>query len=199
MLKGIFLFVFVCSITARANSQSVYTDSITKFQLTYKTNLYSIIKGDTAFVIFFSIDQSYRVIAAVEKVYGQSFFPMATSGNITKDAIKYAVLKFSLHQKEYTLFAYQLSSLMKSAEYKDDFFVPFTDSTSGSNSYGGGRYIDFVIGDISPDNKLVIDFNKSYNPYCAFRSGFNCPIPPKENDLRAEIKAGEMNFSKSNH
>lgn len=199
MSKKIFTVVSICFISLAAISQSAYTDSLVNYQLTYKKNLYSIIKRDTAFVKFYPIDESYRIVATVEKVYGQSFFPMETSGNITKDAIKYAILKFNIHQKEYTLFAYRLSFLMNSAEYKNDFFVPFTDSTSGISSYGGGKYIDFVVGDISIDNKLVIDFNKSYNPYCAFRSGFNCPIPPKENELQVAIKSGEMNFGKSIH
>lgn len=124
---------------------------------------------------------------------------MPTSGEKIHQAIRYALIKFNLHGKKYELFAYQLAFLMNNDKHKEDFFIPFTDSTSGIDSYGGGKYIDFIIGDIIPDNKLLIDFNKSYNPYCAFRSGYNCPIPPKENDLSAEIKAGEMNFGKSKH
>jgi len=199
MPKKTFAILLFCFISLVTIGQSGYTDSLVNYQLSYKKDLYTIIKKDTAFVKFYPINESYRVVATVEKVYGQSFFPMATSGNITKDAIKYAILKFNIRQKEYTLFAYRLSSLMNSTEYKDDFFVPFTDSTSGISSYGGGKYIDFVVGNISADNRLVIDFNRSYNPYCAFRSGFNCPIPPKENDLQVAIKAGEMNFGKSTH
>ncbi len=176
-----------------------YNDSIMNYQYNYKKELYPIIKKDTAYVKFYTIDPSYRVIASVEKLHGQQFFPMATSDGKAHQAIKYAVIKFNLHGKEYTLFAYQLSFLLSSKEHKENFFTPFTDGTSGIGSYGGGKYIDFVTGDITADNKLLIDFNKSYNPYCAFRSGYSCPIPPKENDLPVEIKAGEMNFGKAKH
>jgi uncharacterized protein (DUF1684 family) len=89
-----------------------------------------------------------------------------------------------------------LTSLINSAEYRDNFFIPFTDASSGKNSYTGGKYIDFVTRDIQPGNMLLIDFNKSYNPYCAFRSEYSCPLPPAENDLPVEINAGEMAFEK---
>jgi uncharacterized protein (DUF1684 family) len=169
---------------------------MTTYQVSYKKDLYAVIKKDTAFVKFYPVDPSYRVVATVEKLHGQQFFPMATSDGRAHQAIRYAELKFNLHDKDYILYAYQLSFLLSSTGHKNNFFVPFTDSSSGIGSYGGGKYIDFVIGDISADKKLVIDFNKSYNPYCAFRSGYSCPIPPKENDLPVEIKAGELNFVK---
>jgi len=194
-----FVFTALLFNCIPANSQPGYTDSINTFQANYKKDLYSIIKKDTAFVKFYSVDESYRVVAAVEKVYGQSFFPMATTDGKTKQAIKYAIVKFILQDKEYALPVYQLSTLLGSTEYKDNFFLPFTDALSGISSYGGGKYIDFKTGDISSGNELVIDFNKSYNPYCAFRTGYSCPIPPKENDLPVEVNAGEMNFDKKSH
>ena len=75
-------------------------------------------------------------------------------------------------------------------------FVPFTDATTGDESYGGGRYLEFYKQDIQ-NNTLQLDFNKTYNPYCVYATGFRCPIPPKENRLPVAIKAGEMNFAKS--
>jgi uncharacterized protein (DUF1684 family) len=76
--------------------------------------------------------------------------------------------------------------------------VPFGDATSGFESYGGGRYLDFTISDIK-NNFLPIDFNKAYNPYCAYTAGYSCPIPPKENLLNASISAGEKNYGKPVH
>ena len=84
---------------------------------------------------------------------------------------------------------------MSSEKYKDYLFIPFTDKTSGIETYGGGRYIDLVLSDIV-NKTCTIDFNKAYNPYCAYTAGYNCPIPPKENDLPVAIKAGELNFAK---
>ncbi|HEV7781751.1 MAG TPA: DUF1684 domain-containing protein [Chitinophagaceae bacterium] len=184
-----------CIATIASTAQSSYKDSIAVFQLHYKSELYSIIKDDTAHIKFYPAETVYRVTAFVEKLSGEKFFPMATSSGITKQAIKYARLRFTLDGKAYILYGYQLSTLLETEKYKNDFFIPFTDGTTGTDSYMGGKYIDFSTTDIS-DNKLVIDFNRSYNPYCAFRKGYNCPIPPKENTLTAEIRAGEMNFDK---
>jgi uncharacterized protein (DUF1684 family) len=75
-------------------------------------------------------------------------------------------------------------------------FLPFTDLTSGEESYAAGRYIDLSFSDVTGD-KVVIDFNKSYNPYCAYVSGkYNCPIPPRENSLNIAILAGEKTYGK---
>ena len=73
--------------------------------------------------------------------------------------------------------------------------ILFRDATAPKETYGGGRYLDFKLDEVS-DSKLAIDFNKAYNPYCAYASGFKCPIPPRENALNVAIKAGEKNFAK---
>ncbi len=87
---------------------------------------------------------------------------------------------------------------MSDSVYKDHLFLPFTDLTSGEESYGGGRYIDLETTGII-NNRLVIDFNKAYNPYCTYSDGYNCPIPPRENDLPVAIRAGEKAFAKPVH
>jgi uncharacterized protein (DUF1684 family) len=92
---------------------------------------------------------------------------------------------------------YQSEELMKLPDYADYLFLPFTDATSGEESYANGRYIDLRIKDIG-NNQYTIDFNKAYNPYCAYVSGkYNCPIPPAENNLAVAIRAGEMKFEGS--
>jgi uncharacterized protein (DUF1684 family) len=70
-------------------------------------------------------------------------------------------------------------------------FLPFTDLTSGVESYGGGRYIDM---EVQKGNTWTIDFNKGYNPYCAYNEKYSCPIPPAENDLKVEVKAGVKKY-----
>ena len=69
----------------------------------------------------------------------------------------------------------------------------FTDKTTGKETYGVGRYIDFEYED-DPDNVYTIDFNRAYNPYCAYSAEFTCPIPREEDYIDFEIKAGEKNF-----
>jgi uncharacterized protein len=91
---------------------------------------------------------------------------------------------------------YQSQSLMEVDAYKSHLFLPFTDETSGAGSYEGGRYIDLSFEDIR-NKKIVIDFNKAYNPYCAYVSGkYNCPIPPAENTLPVRVEAGERQYAK---
>lgn len=69
-------------------------------------------------------------------------------------------------------------------------FIPFRDMTSGSTTYGGGRYIDTR----RVENKVLLDFNRAYNPYCVFNYGYACPVPPEENRLPVAIEAGEKDF-----
>ena len=69
------------------------------------------------------------------------------------------------------------------------FFLPFRDSTAGEETYSVGRYLD---PKARPDGMLQVDFNMAYNPYCAYNTGWSCPIPPFENRLNVPIRAGEM-------
>ncbi|PKB80423.1 MAG: hypothetical protein BZY88_08710 [SAR202 cluster bacterium Io17-Chloro-G9] len=70
-------------------------------------------------------------------------------------------------------------------------FVPFTDATSGTDTYGAGRYLDPVLLE---DGRVSVDLNYAYNPYCAYNDHWSCPIPPAENHLAVPIHAGEKNF-----
>ena len=92
-----------------------------------------------------------------------------------------------IDKKEYKLNVYQSQELLKSAEYKDYLFIPFTDATSGNETYEGGRYIDLTI---PTSDHALINFNKAYHPYCAYTDGYNCPVPPQENTLPIKIEAG---------
>jgi uncharacterized protein (DUF1684 family) len=77
-----------------------------------------------------------------------------------------------------------------------EFFMPFRDATSGKETYGAGRYLDnHRPGMVDLGNgRFQIDFNYAYNPYCAYNSGYSCPLPPRENWLTVPIQAGEKNF-----
>ena len=70
-------------------------------------------------------------------------------------------------------------------------FLPFRDATSGSETYGAGRYLEV---EPTEHNTLIVDFNYAYNPYCAYNEQWVCPITPPENRLDVPIRAGEMNF-----
>jgi uncharacterized protein (DUF1684 family) len=72
-----------------------------------------------------------------------------------------------------------------------ELFVPFIDATSGNSSYGAGRYLP---ADLPIADEISLDFNKAYNPYCAYVDGFSCPFPPKANILKVAIEAGEKTY-----
>ena len=121
---------------------------------------------------------------------------MESSGQIKRNYRVYGTIHFTINDTAVTLNIYQSQDLITTSKYRDHLFIPFTDATSGEETYESGRYLDLEIKDIKND-KVLIDFNKAYNPYCAYVSGkFNCPIPPAENRLAVAIPAGEKAFGK---
>ena len=76
----------------------------------------------------------------------------------------------------------------------DEYYIIwFTDRTTGNETYGVGRYLDFELNDDS-DFIYTIDFNRAFNPYCSYSALFTCPIPREEDHIDIEIEAGEKNF-----
>jgi uncharacterized protein (DUF1684 family) len=123
---------------------------------------------------------------------------MLTSRQSVQQYYRYGKISFVMNGRSYQLTVYQSKDLMQRAEYKNYLFIPFTDATNGTDTYEGGRYIDLSIPDIK-DMKVIVDFNKAYNPYCCYTRGYDCPIPPKENALPVAINAGEMKYTKPVH
>jgi uncharacterized protein (DUF1684 family) len=192
----IFLGIFLTSISSGLVAQKKsYIDSLQEYQRAYVEGHEVVGKNDKQYIHFFPIDASYRVLCTFTPSKKAKWFAMKTSGKETQTYRKYGVLSFHIHDTALKLTVYQSQSLMISKEYSDYLFIPFTDNTSGDESYAAGRYIDCKMGEIT-NNKLLLDFNKAYNPYCAYTSGYNCPIPPSENDLPISIKAGEKIYGK---
>ena len=136
---------------------------------------------------FFPVGTKYAVNARFVRTPNEKPFQMSTSSGMRKTYVKFAEVFFMIDQKEYKLNVYQSQELLKSVEYKDYLFIPFTDATSGNETYEGGRYIDLTI---PTTDKILVNFNKAYHPYCAYTEGYNCPIPPQENTLLVRIEAG---------
>jgi len=108
---------------------------------------------------------------------------------------QYGLLTFTVNDTVCTLQVYQSLALMKKRGLKDYLFIPFADQTNYITTYAGGRYIELRTGDIKNDS-VILDFNKCYNPYCAYADGYSCPVPPDANKLPVAIPAGEMQFGK---
>jgi len=190
-----FCLMFLISLPCVAFAQTSYEDSLTTYLKKYVDEHEVVMGKDKKKMKFYPVQQNYRIVTTFERKENSPWFMMSTSGSTRQQYRVYGVIHFSIHDTAVTLHIYQSRSLMDSEKYKEHLFIPFTDLTSGRETYGGGRYIDLNIADIR-NNTYVIDFNKAYNPYCAYTTGYNCPIPPKENDLAVAVKAGEMNYMK---
>ena len=179
---------------AAVAQKSNYEDSLGVFIKKY-VDSHEVVKGsDKMKMQFYPVNIDWRVQATFKRKENSEWFLMSTSGIKKKEYRIYGTLSFTIHDTALLLNVYQSRQLMASPEYADYLFIPFTDKTSGIDTYGGGRYIDLVMNDIKGSN-CVIDFNKAYNPYCAYTAGYNCPIPPKENDMPVAVLAGEKNYA----
>ncbi len=138
---------------------------------------------------FYEWNENYRVIASVKRTPEAPLFVMQTTTDRQPLYQQYAILSFVIDGQHTQLRLYRSQESKYSMEYKDYLFLPFKDSTNDSETYEGGRFLDVFISDIVND-QIVLDFNKAYNPYCAYNHKYSCPVPPVENHLDIAIKAG---------
>jgi len=141
---------------------------------------------------YFEPDINFCVIGKIEKAVNPETIVLRTSTDRAPEYVDYGTIHFSLAGENYELKAYQSKKLLDVAPDDSTLFIPFRDLTSGKETYGGGRYIDVILPDSG--NQVIIDFNKSYNPYCAYNPRYSCVIPPEENRLPVAIEAGEKIF-----
>ncbi len=112
-----------------------------------------------------------------------------TKGN-EREFLRWGEFRFKTGGKEFTLQAY------KGNPQEDRLFVPFRDKTSGNETYGAGRYIDLDYREhYTRDGKWILDFNKAYNPWCAYSENYACPYIDPENWLEVPVHAGEKDYS----
>ncbi|WP_189359972.1 DUF1684 domain-containing protein [Algibacter mikhailovii] len=142
---------------------------------------------------FFQFDSLFVVKARFIRTPNEKPFKMKTTTDRLPEYLKYGELVFQLKGKQFKLNIYQNQSLVDVEGSEDYLFLPFLDETNGVESYGGGRYID---AKIPRNDTMIIDFNKAYNPYCAYNDKYSCPLVPRENYLKVRIEAGVKVFKK---
>lgn len=140
---------------------------------------------------FFPLNDKYIVEAKFVRTKKEKAFGMKTTTSRTPLYVKYGELHFTIDGKALKLNVYKNIDLSKKSGYEDYLFLPFSDLTCGKESYIGGRYVDMRM---QKGKTWTIDFNKAYNPYCAYNYEYSCPIVPLENDLDIEINAGVKKF-----
>ncbi|MCU0437545.1 MAG: DUF1684 domain-containing protein [Raineya sp.] len=137
---------------------------------------------------FFPINLDYRVKAKLTITETEGFFDMVTTTTRRPKYRKYGIIEFEIEGKKLQLSVYQSQDLQGKIAYKDYLFLPFKDLTNGVETYKVGRYIELSIP--KEGNEIIVDFNKAYNPYCAYSNDYSCPIVPSENHLNVPIPAG---------
>ena len=136
-------------------------------------------------------------------VFETIFLPLAdstilnfpTSSGEEKEYRPYAKVFFRFGGSMHQLTMYESLRFANHPLFGDKLFLPFWDDTNSLETYGGGRYLDIRKSDLDSGN-FQLDFNKAYNPWCAYSDGFSCPIPPAENRLSFEVRAGEQDFAR---
>ncbi len=196
-MKSSLLLLFFLSFTCIfSQSKKEETAEIHKFQKElnelYLDKEKSPLRGEdfTKFKAhpFFPINLKYRVKAQLIKTENPQPFDIPTSSGQTREYREYGKAHFTIDGKPYVLTVYQNLKLIQQEEYRNHLFLPFHDATNGEETYGGGKYLDL---EIPEGNEIIIDFNQSYQPYCAYTAyGYSCPIVPQENSLPIRIPAG---------
>ena len=198
-MKNSLLFIFLLQLSFGFAQKKFQISSTEKFQKEINTEYADaktspLMAGDLASfktLDFYPINEKYFVVAKFTRTEKEQPFEMKTSTDRKPVYIKYGEAAFTIDGKTLKLNLYKNIELSKQKKYKNALFMPFSDLTCGNESYIGGKYIDL---EIPKGNTIAIDFNTSYNPYCAYNHKYSCPKVPLENDLDIEIKAGVKNF-----
>jgi len=150
-------------------------------------------KEDLSYLDFYPPNKKAIIKARFVLTPESENFELPTYSGVTRTYRKWGEAYFKFGKDSSRLNIYQNIKLMSNPEYEDYLFLPFTDETNDETTYAGGRYMDMSRKD-TEDGMITIDFNRAYNPWCAFSDGFNCPVPPAENFLPYRVEAGEKKF-----
>lgn len=200
MMKNFFLiFLMVCTVACAQDKQTLNgeTEWQKEMNAEFKDASKSPLKKKDLKKFkgldFFKFDSTYVVKAVLKKTPDSEWFKMKTTTSRESEERVFGVLTFELKGQKFQLNVYQGKDLMTTEGYEDYLFLPFLDDTNGEESYGGGRYIEARIPE---GDTIEIDFNKAYNPYCAYNEKYSCPIVPRENYLPLKVEAGVKAFKK---
>ena len=138
---------------------------------------------------YFPVDESFIAEGLSLEPYGGSDpvrFEIPTSDGRLRPAERAGEFRFELMGSPQRLTAYRIAS--STGETGEGLFVPFLDGTTGTETYGAGRYLDL---EPEEDGSYTLDFNLAYHPSCVYDPRFSCPLTPAENRLPIRIEAGE--------
>ena len=131
---------------------------------------------------YFPEAEALRFTVTVDPEGAGAVEEVEMSDGTTDHLQRAGTVRFSVDGTETTLLAFHQG---------DELFIPFRDATSGKDTYGAGRYVE---AEALGNGRYLLDFNRAYNPYCAYNDAWRCPLPPRENWLAVPISAGELSF-----
>jgi len=174
-MKKFTLMLLLISAFAFSQKEKKQISEIMKFQKElntgYTNKKETPLRGDNYTKFrkhpFFPIDLKYRIEAQFARTQNAVAFEIPTSSGDSQPYREFGKATFAIDGATYILTVYQSLNLIHTAGYEDYLFLPFRDETNGKETYGGGKYIDLRIPD---GNEIIIDFNQSYQPYCAYNA-----------------------------
>jgi uncharacterized protein len=192
-MKNILIALVSLFFTGTLLAQKTYTDSLIEEREQHDKEFLSKILNEEERKIhpelcYFPINASFIIEADFVKEVGSAFvMPMSKERTVYYRKMGY--LTFKVNDTVCKLNVYKNLDLAGQKEYKNYYFVPFKDATTGISTYGAGKYLDCYFS--KKAKKVKLDFNKSYHPYCAYSDRYSCPIVPAENRIPVAIPAGE--------
>jgi len=193
-----FIYALLLPLPLWVSAQSSYIEDMLDYRQGYKESLlhgnHALKPEDTGYLRFYNIDPAYKVQAVLEPLVGMIPYPIRTAhGGSRKSVRVYGYVYFNLMGASLKLYVLRFVDMITNATLSDQLFIAFTDRTNYKETFLGGRYLDLSTNDIK-DNNVELDFNKCYNPHTAYEKGYPYLIPPTENSLIIDIKAGEKIF-----
>ena len=145
---------------------------------------------------YYPPDPDYRFEVPLREHDEKERVAVGTSADGEREYLRWGEFRIEVDGEEVDVQAY------KSSPDDDRLWVPFRDGTSGDETYGAGRYLDLEPGSHRVDDgdgdggdaEWTLDFNEAYNPTCAYADAYECPLPPAENWLDVDVRAGERNY-----
>ncbi len=138
-------------------------------------------------LLYYPIDLKYAIVGSIGKYPTEPkpiYVNLPTNKGREKKYVKYGSFKFKFEGKEHLIHIYRPLG-------GGELFLPIKDKTAGVETYPEGRYLNI---EPMPGGKVLIDFNRAYNPFCEYNEKYTCPFAPTENWLPIEIRAGEKRF-----
>lgn len=183
ILLSIIYYFYSIELEKKAFIQNINDQRIEKNEDMYKSESSPLFNSDYR-IQYFLPNIDFKVLAKINRLANNDTIKFMTSKGTTKVYLKFALLEFKLKRKIHKLPIYKPS---KQSD-KNEILLCFNDKTNGISTYEGGRYIDISFKNAQ---RIEIDFNKAYNPFCVYNAKYICPIPPKENFINEKIIAGE--------